>query len=294
MTDNRSHIVTTTDGRALEVRELGDPAGRAVVFHHGTPGTCLMPDWWDRAARNRGVRVVGLSRPGYGGSTRRTGRTVGDVAADTAAVADALGIERFATWGTSGGGPHALACGALLPGRCHAVACVAGVAPYGVDGLDWLDGMGEGNHLEFGAALQGLPAIEPFLADEAAAMSRGTRAELVAAMDTLLSPPDRAVIDGPVGDYLIAAAGESVSAGVGGWADDDIAFTRPWGLEPGDVRVPTTVWQGSYDLMVPQSHARWLAAALPQADLRFLPAHGHLTLAFADVEPVLDWLAAVD
>src|SRR6476646_3986228 len=132
--------IQTSDGRQLCVYDAGDPAGPAILYHHGTPSSGLLDEPWIEDARARGARLIGFDRPGYGGSTERPGRSVADVAGDVTAILDGLGIDRCATWGVSGGGPHALACAALLPERIEAVATLVSVAPYDAEGLDWLEG----------------------------------------------------------------------------------------------------------------------------------------------------------
>ena len=160
--------VETPDGRTLGVHEAGDPAGLPVVFHHGSPGSGLLYDRWIENAEAQGIRLLGYDRPGYGRSTPKPGRSVADAAADVLAIADALGLGRFASWGFSGGGPHALACAALLPDRCFAVVSLASVAPFvGAPGLEWYEGMGEGNVREFAAVLAGPDEHEPMLEREA-------------------------------------------------------------------------------------------------------------------------------
>src|SRR3954451_631593 len=141
-----SHHVRTSDGRTLEVREVGDPDGPAIVAHHGSPGAGTFFRAEVDSARRRGLRLISYDRPGFGGSTPNPGRSVADAATDVGAILDALGVDRFATYGASGGGPHALACAALLPGRCLAAATIAGLAPYDAAGLDWMAGMGDGEH----------------------------------------------------------------------------------------------------------------------------------------------------
>src|SRR5947208_11991340 len=143
------------DGRTLRTYATGATGGELIVMHHGTPASGCPSRWMADDAASRGASLVGYDRPGYGGSTRQPGRTVADAAADTAAIADALGVERFRTWGVSGGGPHALACAALFADRVIAAATIASVAPYDAEGLDYLAGMGQGNIDEFGAALAG-------------------------------------------------------------------------------------------------------------------------------------------
>ena len=141
------------DGRTLAVLEAGDESGHAVVAIHGTPASGVLWRGLVEDAEARGIRLLGYDRPGYGASDPHRGRTVADAAGDVAAIADALGIDRFAVEGGSGGGPHTLACAALLPDRVVAAASLAGVAPYPADGLDWLDGMGQDNLDEFAAIL---------------------------------------------------------------------------------------------------------------------------------------------
>ncbi|MFD8905644.1 alpha/beta fold hydrolase, partial [Streptomyces sp. NPDC059586] len=134
------------DGRGLHVYDTGGEGGSSgdglvVLWHHGTPNIGSPPAPLFAAAEGLGIRWVSYDRPGYGGSSPLPGRDVASAAADARAVADALGIDRFAVLGHSGGGPHALACGALLPDRVVGVVTAAGLAPYGAEGLDWYAGM---------------------------------------------------------------------------------------------------------------------------------------------------------
>ena len=117
------------DGRTLDVFLGGDPKGFPLVMHHGTPADSTTFAVWDADCRARDLRLICASRPGYATSTRRPGRAVTQAAADTAEILDQLKLRKFVTVGWSGGGPHALACAALLPDRCTAVATLAGVGP---------------------------------------------------------------------------------------------------------------------------------------------------------------------
>ena len=148
------NLTVQTGDRVLDVIVAGPSEGRAFVFHHGTPSSVVQFAPFVDAAAERGLRTVTYSRPGYGGSTRHEGRTIGDAAADTAAILDAIGADEALTAGASGGGPHTLACAALLPDRIAACASIAGVAPYDADGLDFLAGMGEANIVEFGMSVR--------------------------------------------------------------------------------------------------------------------------------------------
>src|SRR5262249_27118589 len=142
-------------GRTLSVREGGAANGVPLLVQNGTPASSLLYGAHVADAEAKGIRLFSYDRPGYAGSTRKPGRIVADCVADVEAVCDALGVERFATWGISGGGPHALATAAGLPERCVAAAALASPAPYEADGLDFFAGMGEQNVEEFGAILEG-------------------------------------------------------------------------------------------------------------------------------------------
>ena len=283
--------VTTPDGRSLDVWLAGPPDGVPVVHHHGTPSHGK-PDRHSQAAAHRaGVRLVCPTRPGYAGSTSRRGRSVGDVAGDVRVVLDSLRIERVAVAGSSGGGPHALATAAGLPDRVVAVATVAGVGPYGADGLDFLAGMGQDNIDEFGAALEGETRLREYLDAVRPPLLEATPEQLVGELGTLLPPADVRVLDGALGEDLAANFGAALLPGIEGWLEDDLAFVRPWGFELEQVRAPVFVWQGDQDLMVPFAHGRWLASALPDARSRLLPGDGHLSIAAGRIEEILTELA---
>jgi pimeloyl-ACP methyl ester carboxylesterase len=286
------HDVTAGDGRTIAAYEHGDPQGRAVLSHHGTPGSGHAKPTWIAEAERQGIRLISYDRAGYAGSDRRLGRSVADIAADATAIADALGVERFATWGGSGGGPHALACGALLGERVVAVATIAGAAPSDADDIDFLAGMGEDNITEFNAAIAGEDALRPLLEGWAPGMLEATAEGLVEEMRSLLSPPDVAVITGEFGEQMVIGVRASLSNGVDGWIDDDLAFVKPWGFDVADVGCPVQVWQGEQDLMVPTAHGEWLARHVPGADARISPDDGHLTLTELHLGEVFAFLLA--
>ncbi|MGN6687211.1 MAG: alpha/beta fold hydrolase [Actinomycetales bacterium] len=287
--DATVHLVTTADDRTLRVFDAGVPDGVPVVIHHGTPMSGLVYTLWDADARARGLRLIGYDRPGYGGSTRAPGRSVADAASDTAAIADALGVDDFLTWGISGGGPHVLACAALLGDRVSAAACLSGVAPVDATGLDWMAGMGEDNVEEFGAALQGEDVLRPWLEEAAAVQLGGSAATLHEAMATLLPPADVDLLTDGLADYMHAAMAAGGASGVDGWLDDDLAFVKPWGFSLADIRVPVLIFQGGVDLMVPAPHGDWLASALPHAETRLDSEAGHLAT-MQDIGAVTSWL----
>ncbi|HVC22783.1 MAG TPA: alpha/beta hydrolase [Candidatus Dormibacteraeota bacterium] len=285
----RKRSVPALDGRRLDVIDCGKVGDPAVVVHHGTPGAKQLFGGWLADADEKGIRLIGYSRPGYGASTRAPGRAVGDAAVDVAAIADQLEISRLATWGYSGGGPHALSCAGLLGDRVVATAAIACPAPYGAEGLDFLAGMGQANIEEFEAVLQGEASIRPL--HEAAAQAMPTSVEgMIGEMKSILSAPDQAAIREHLGSWFVSILTEAVSEGADGWIDDDLAFVSPWGFELAEVSVPLQLWQGQHDLMVPSLHGHWLAAKLPEADWHYLPDAGHLTLLVDQVPLIHAWL----
>jgi pimeloyl-ACP methyl ester carboxylesterase len=292
MANEPSHvtrILATPDGRQLEVLSTGPEDGLVLLFHNGTPGGLAAYPGMTAAAAARGLRTVMYARPGYGGSTARPGRRIADAAADVAAVLEEFDARQFVTVGWSGGGPHALACAALLPGRCLAAASLAGVAPAQVAGLDWMAGMGPENVAEFTAAGQGEIALTAFLEEAAAGLGQVTGQQVAAEMGGLISAADRAVVTAEFADYLAELFRMALRAGIAGWRDDDIAFVSDWGfpLEQASA-VPVAIWQGEEDRMVPFSHGAWLAGHIPGARAHLARGEGHLTLAARSFGTVLD------
>ena len=287
--------VIDLDGRALHFEASGPVAAGApvLVFHHGQPGAALIPDDLAAAAGRHGLVTVMISRPGYGGSGRRAGRTVADAASDVEAVLDHLGAGRFVTAGWSGGGPHALACGALLAPRCAAVAVLAGVAPYhGVTDLDFTAGMAAENVAEFEALVAGDPGLEDRIAAECAELGALIPAQVVEGLGGLLSEPDVAVLEAGESSYIAAEFRLACSGGHYGYWDDGLAFVGPWGFDLDDMAVPVTVWAAGRDLMVPASHGKWLAANIPGAELVELAEEGHISLVTRHMDEIVDRLVA--
>jgi pimeloyl-ACP methyl ester carboxylesterase len=278
------------DGRSLDLRVDGPDEGPVLVYVHGTPSSGLVPDDLGRAALGRGLRLVSWSRPGYSTSSRQADRTVASFAADAEAVLDHLGIDRAWAAGWSGGGPHALALAALLPHRFHAVATLAGVAPYAESqgSLDWLAGMGQDNLDEFGASLDGEEPLRDHLDPLVEGLSSVRPRDIVASMSSLLPEVDRRHIEGDFGEFLAQSLHDALSVSDDGWVDDDLAFVEPWGFDLDAVSVPVTVWQGSADLMVPFAHGEWLAAHVPGARARLLDGDGHLSIVVGRADEIVE------
>jgi pimeloyl-ACP methyl ester carboxylesterase len=280
-------IVELDDGRSLEYLVAGDGGGTPLVLHSGTPSAALIFEPLAAAVARHGLRLVVYSRPGYAGSTPQPGRTVASVAGDVAAVLDHLGAREFYAVGWSGGGPHALACAALLPGRCLAAASVAGVAPYTADGLDWAAGMGPENVEEFGAAAAGTEALAGYLEAQQADLAAVRGEQVAAALGGLVSEVDKAALTGEYADYVAASFRAAVSTGIAGWQDDDLAFVREWGFDLGAMRAPVSIWQGGEDRMVPYAHGEWLGTKVPHAAVHLHPGAGHLSLMFDHLDDIV-------
>jgi len=283
-------IITLADGRDLEIEVTGPDGGPVLLFHHGTPGGSAQYRAHADEVHRCGLRLVTWSRAGYGASTRRPGRSVADEVDDAVAVLNHLGAADCFVAGWSGGGPHALACGALAADRVRGVLCIAGVAPYDAADLDFLDGMGQDNHDEFGAALEGETALRRYLEAARGELLEITGDQIISQLATLLPPVDRDSLTGEYGDFLAGEIRQAVSLGVDGWLDDDLAFTRPWGFDLSAVTVPTYLWQGSEDLMVPFAHGKWLAARLPAAVTHLVEGEGHVSIGIGAMGRMLDEL----
>jgi pimeloyl-ACP methyl ester carboxylesterase len=287
--------VRASGGRTLDVLAFGPEDGLTLVFHTGTPSGLTGLGPMTGAVSARGLRTVLYARPGYGDSTPQPGRQVADAAADVAAILDALGIDEFVTAGWSGGGPHALACAALLPVGCLAAASIAGIAPSDSPGLDWLAGMGTENIEEFRAAEAGEAELTRYLDAARGMLGNVTAADLAESLGGLVSEADQAATTGDFAEYLAGSFRAAVSTGIAGWRDDDLAFARDWGisLEALGHATPVAIWQGDQDRMVPSAHGDWLAANIPLARARRRPGDGHLTLMVTRFGEILDDLLSL-
>jgi len=273
--------VSTPDGRTLEVLDAGGD-GFPLLYVSGTPSAAVTGTPFDEAAARLGLRLVTWSRPGYGGSTpwpegRRPVQVADDVA-DVRAILLALGIDEFVVLGWSGGGPRALACAALLPGRCRAAASLAGVAPYDAEGLDFVAGMGPENVRDMEAAAQGYDVLRPIIEAEVKEFAEVSADEIVAAFGGLVDEVDAAAMTGDLADYLARAMRAAARQGATGFLDDSITIVEPWGFSVADIDVPISIWQGRHDLMVPFAHGVWLADAIPGARRHLYDDEGHISL----------------
>jgi pimeloyl-ACP methyl ester carboxylesterase len=284
----REGTAKARDGRTLTFVERGAPDGLPVIVCHGTPGSRFARHPDPELYARHGVKMVAYDRPGYGGSDPNIGRSVADAAPDVEAIADELGFERFAVVGGSGGAPHALACGALLGDRVLRVGALVTPAPSDTDDFDFYEGLADINVREFGAAVEGREAVEAFIEPYVDAI----RSDPDAVIEEILSELPEVDRELASRDSFRAVMRESfteaVRQGVRGWADDDLAFAKPWGFEPEDVHAEVRLWQGELDVLAPRAHGEYVASRLPNARFELLEGGGH----FLDEEwnTVLPWL----
>ena len=248
---------------------------------HGTPGSRLGRWPNEELYKELGVCMVTHDRAGYGRSTRRRGRTVADEAEDVLQLADSLGFERFGVSGGSGGGPHVLACAALLLDRVIRATCVVGIAPLGSPGLErdaWLAGMDPENIKEFGWAEAGEEVLAVELEREHGAMEKRVAEDpstILGAFD--ISESDKTQLARPEFRQVIReSTPEQAVNGVWGWVDDDLAFQRPWGFDVRDISVPVLVKYGETDVLVPAAHGAWLATNVPDCVVKIDDEAGHM------------------
>jgi pimeloyl-ACP methyl ester carboxylesterase len=276
----------------------GDRDGFPILGLHGTPG-CRLERWPDEELyRELGVCLVTHDRAGYGRSDRRRGRSVADEADDVRTIADELGFDRFGVTGGSGGGPHALACAALLPDRVVRATCLVGGAPLGHPGLErdaWFAGMDAENVKEFGWAFDGEDVLTP----ELEALQQQTEERVAVDPSSILegfelSESDRAQLARPEFRQIIRESTfEYAVNGVGGWVDDDLAFIHPWGFDVASISIPVLVWYGRSDVLVPPTHGDWLAANVPGCLVKAEDVAGHLGAdPAADIAANCRWLSA--
>ena len=271
--------VRAGDGRTLTVAQWGDLEGFPVFVLHGTPGSRFGRHYDESAYVEVGARVITYDRPGYGGSDRQRGRRVVDCVSDVALIADALGVERFAVTGGSGGGPHSLALAARLPARVTRATCDVGVAPFETPDFDWFEAMDPLNVREFEWALAGEEVLEREYEREAAQMLARV-AEDPATMfgeDWQLSEADRAQLAVTERHEVVREMiNEAFRTGVWGIVDDMLCITRPWGFDVAEIRVPTRIMYGLTDVLVPRQHGDWLAGHVPNAEVVIEEEAGHL------------------
>jgi pimeloyl-ACP methyl ester carboxylesterase len=278
-------VLTLPDGRGLAWRWWGDESWTPVLRIQGTPSSRLQRNPDPSVQRSLVARYLMADRPGYGGSTRKPGRGVADIADDLAALLDAHGLERVPVMGTSGGGPHALALAARHPDRVTAVTVVVGAAPLVTEEVDQLVGI---NAAGYAAARKGWDALFELLAP--------VRDRLLGedGMQGVLHdapPADRAVMENPAWQRMSREnLAETLRQGAEGWTDESMALHGEWDFDPARIEASVAWWHSDDDKNAPLSAARRAAGRLARVDLRVWHAEGHFASIVHDREIVEELL----
>jgi pimeloyl-ACP methyl ester carboxylesterase len=289
--------IVEVNGRALAVEDPCPGSGFPVILHNGAGSRHLFPPAVAEA-RKLGFRLIGYDRPGCGGSTALPGRSIADCAVDVRAIMAEFGIAKAASWGSSGGGPYALATAATLPDDVVAVCLFASVGPYGMPGLDFAEGLGDD---DLRAQVRKMFSEPVQARAEFRAQSAVTLAQRGSPEWWLEWWGDRAERDAAHSrdwaDYLAACTRDVLRADDNGsfdddgsW-DDDLACYSPWGFELTDIQAPVSIWHGLRDF-VPVAHARWLAERIPNATTHFTADEDHSNVEENNRAAAFAWLAA--
>jgi len=290
-TKSQVRPVESEDGRRLRVEVAGD-GDRVVLAQTGTPNAGVLFEPWVRDAAARRLRLVTYDRPGYGGSSAQPGRTVADCVTDVRAIADALGFARCAVWGFSGGGPHALACGALADDLVAAVATIGSPAPPDAADLDYFAGMPDAAREDHALFTTDRAEWERASAQQREVALARSHADFVKAWSAGKAPVDQGALHGDFGTWLDHAVRTGLAPAIDGALDDNIAiFYAPWGFEPASIEVPVKVWHGIQDRFIAPAHGRWLAERIPGAEADLYDMDGHLNVAAQRIGDVHEWLA---
>lgn len=263
------------DGRTLSYAVFGDPTGPPVFYFHGYPGSRLEPGVGHEAAAGAGVCLIAADRPGFGHSSPKPGRTILDWPDDVCELADALGHERFAAMGVSGGGPYAAACALRIPARLTEVAIVCGVGPFDVPAAK--EGMMRANKILFGVARRSPLVLRVMMGFMQRSLRNPERT--IQRMMKSLPEPDRAVMSRPeVIARFSAAAGEAFRQGTAAAVEEGRLYANPWGFRHAEVSRPVHLFQGELDVNVPPGMGLYQARELPDCNARFFPDEGHISL----------------
>ncbi len=285
-------VVETTDRRRLMVSEWGKRTGSPVFILHGTPGSRIGVAPRASVLYQLGIRLIAYDRPGYGESDRDEGRTVASAADDVRAIADHLGIERFAVVGRSGGGPHALACAALLPDLVTRAASLVSMAPrvgrHGM-GARWFDGMTQGNVDAYSRAADGIARLAPALRARTLTIQNDPATLIAQLLEEVREADLQVMSDAGIRRMMKDNYRQALLETGNGWIDDALAFTKDWGFELDGIRVPVLLWHGDQDVFSPVDHSSWLAECIPGSILRTEPGKGHFD-AVSVLPDILPWL----
>jgi pimeloyl-ACP methyl ester carboxylesterase len=280
--------ITLADGRSLAFCEYGDTNGSPLFYFHGLPGSRLEAKLADEAGRHLNARIIGIDRPGFGRSDFKGGRKIGHWPLDVAELANALGIDRFAVVGVSGGGPYSLACALKIPRRLTSVGIVCGAGPFDTPGA--IDRMTVISRVALRLARHASWILK-LVCSLLAVFMRYNPELIVAHMAARAGQPDKAALNQPkLRQILSASFRESVRTGPSGIVRDLVLLSHPWGFRLQDISIKIHLWHGGRDLIVPPSLGRYQARAIPGCQGAFYPNEGHFSLIVNHMEEFLGQL----
>jgi len=282
------------DGRALGYLEVGDPNGKPVVHFHGTPGCRLDVLFAEEYAAQHGIRFIGLDRPGMGLSDYQRGRKLLDWPGDVVQLADALGLERFAVQGVSGGGPFALACAYKIPERLTGCGVIVGMGPHYLS----TKGMHFSNRLIFFLSRY-FPAFTSLMLRKSAKATQDLEtsyAHLLEDLDKNFQKQDADALRDPARLRIFAlGAREAFCQGTLGIASEASIFMKPWGFDLEDIRRGTIyLWHGALDKNVPIATARYMAEKIPGCQATFYEEDGHYSLPLNRLQDIVGLMASLN
>jgi len=282
--------ITLHDGRTLGWAEFGAPDGQPVLYFHGFPGCRMEAGLADAVAREIGLRIIAVDRPGFGLSAFQPGRTLADWPGDVAQLADALGLDRFRALGLSGGAPYLLACAAAIPERIIKATVIAGLGPTdppdALTAMRWVQRTGLRMGRRFPRAV---PALYRMLCVPVRIRPR----LLVSRLRSVCTAPDKIVLARKdVIQVLSASFGGALQAGSRGPAWELGLIAGPWNIRHEDVRIPVRLWHGEQDVIVPPAMGRHAENALPDCHATYLPDDGHFSISVRHMDAILGELLA--
>ncbi|CAL1239146.1 alpha/beta fold hydrolase [Candidatus Methylocalor cossyra] len=287
--DHYDRTLTLRDGRRLGFADVGDSAGRAVLYCHGFPACRKEAALVATAARRQGARIVAPDRPGYGLSDWWPERTFADWPGDVAQLADALGWGRFAVLAVSGGAPYGLALAHGLGERVESLTIVAGLGPV----YDPVLAMAMHPPARFGfAAARRAPWLLRLVYGRLFGALLRTQPELCLRLLTVaVREADRATLSRPeVRAALSESIREALRSGTQGALLDFALYARDWGFDPGKITQPVVFWHGEADATVPLAHTLCLAERMPNATVIRCAGEGHFSLPIEHAGEILDKL----
>lgn len=287
--DREDQILRLADSRLLGFAEYGDPKGYPVFAFHGTPGCRHMFRLADPLAREKGFRLIAPDRPGYSLSSPSPSRSLSDWPKDVGALADHLGIDRFAVIGVSGGGPYAAATSAKL---AECVSAAALVSPAGPVGVAELEPCLSPEHRRIFLQLARSPRLADMIFTTMRIAVTYTPTLALRGLMARAATVDREILlRSEIGSNLIESLAEGLVDGISGAARDLHLFVAPWDFDLASISVPCKAWQGDADHNVPPAAARYLAEQIPDCDFEALAETGHYWV-YEHFDKVLDWIGA--